>query len=163
MEAVEVVGNTMYIGVDTATGNLGDAGDDFQIIDITNPDRPRYIGGLSSGILRIYDIEIAGQYAYLIGQRDETFGSAPNLYVVDISDPNNPSIVYSEVYANTLNYYWGNTLKISGNYLYVGGFHMTSAWHEIRVYDISDPTALSFVSGISLNTRVNSLDVLGNN
>ena len=105
---VIVEGNLAY------TGNGGF----FQIIDITNPTKPEVIGEVLLPIGEVFDIEISGNFAYIL---------AP-FTVIDITDPYNPEIIFSEIIGVGT-----DEILIQGNYAYLGGFS------SISIVDIKDP------------------------
>lgn len=101
-------------------GNLAYAGNGgyFQVINISNPSEPVIIGEvlLPEGI--VYDIEINGNFAYLL---------AP-FTVVDISDPYKPQIIFSQIIGNGT-----DELFIKEDYAYLGSFS------SIIIVDIRNP------------------------
>jgi len=89
---VEVRGNYAYI-----------AGDDFRIIDVSNPSSPNEI---SSDPANGYGIVLSGNYAYL---------SYNGLDIIDISNP---------YYPTEAGYYYNeieDAVAVSGNYAYIPG------------------------------------------
>jgi len=104
IKKVEVKGDYVYVvhypSVDSWIGNPPDGG--IQIIDITNPRRPKIAGYYhSSGLAQ--DIEVLGDVAYLADWE--------SLRVINVSDPTNPVEMskFSE---------GKNAVIKSGNYLY---------------------------------------------
>ncbi|HSW55129.1 MAG TPA: T9SS type A sorting domain-containing protein [Ignavibacteriaceae bacterium] len=101
-------------------GNLAYSGNGgyFQVVDISNPSQPVIMGEvlLPEGI--VYDIEINGSFAYLLWP----------FTVINISDPYNPQIIFSQIIGNA-----AQVLEIDSNYAYLGDFS------AIRIIDIIDP------------------------
>ncbi|MCB0749559.1 MAG: prepilin-type N-terminal cleavage/methylation domain-containing protein, partial [Ignavibacteriae bacterium] len=94
-------------------------------------------------------VKIDGNYAYVV-----TESASPNLYILDISDPYNPSVEGSITISGTI-----FNLSISGNYCYLG----TSDSVEIQVVDVSDPTLPLNVGSYDLSgtADVYGVDVSG--
>ncbi|MCK5461076.1 hypothetical protein KAI58_03765 [Candidatus Gracilibacteria bacterium] len=146
--AVEIVGNTLYLG----TNNVG-GGNELYILDITDSLNPIFQGGVSVGN-DINDIAIAGNYAYLaVGSDTE------ELQIVDISNPFNPTV---EVSLDLLNSSEGRTVFISGNYLYMGK-EKTKKAGEFYIIDISDPLTPVVMNpnGYEIGESVNDIVVSG--
>ncbi len=110
---VQVVGKTAYVAAD-------DAG--LKIIDVSNPNAPKYLGGCITGGSAM-DVQVNGNYAYVADY-------AQGLKVVDITNPAFPKIVgkYS-----TEGLALG--LHVVGNTAYVCD-------GDLNIIDVSNPTAL---------------------
>ena len=74
VNAVSVVGNHAYIG----------QGQDFLILDITNPSSPVTLGKININCLAA-DIKVFGNYACVVSYNS-------GLVIVDISNPSSPTI-----------------------------------------------------------------------
>ncbi|MDF1497672.1 MAG: tail fiber domain-containing protein [Patescibacteria group bacterium] len=158
-EVIKVVGNIMYIGIDDNIGSLGVAGQDFQILDVSDPANPKYISGLEFSTGRVFDMEILGNYAYLAGQdMDTTYAANLEFVVVDISDPYNPTVVFgSDLYFG--NTYPARTIKVADNYAYLGGWDLGNT-NDLRIYNISNPASPGYVGGVNFGGWVYSLELL---
>jgi hypothetical protein len=128
------------------------------IVDISNPTLPviksSYImPGSNPGSL--YTCVVQGNYCYISTQ---TFG----LYVVDVTSPTAPNLVYTE--GGTLNKSFG--IAINGNTLYTTNFQTAAPWtvRYLKTWDITTPTApvLKNTYTLPANTKPLgvSLDVL---
>ena len=60
----------------------------FQVIDITNPSTPTIVGSLD--VIYAHKVHVTGGYAYVAG--------GLILYVIDISDPQNPVLELSLIH-----------------------------------------------------------------
>ncbi len=127
-----VSGNYAYIG----------QGQDFVVLDVSNPVSPFKLSKVSTGGL-LYDIKVSGSYAY-VADHDN------GLIILDISDPTAPSLVSSYDTA-------GSALEVtvSGNHAYVA-----DGYSGLIILDISDPTApllvgsydtAGFASGVTVS------------
>ncbi len=162
VQAIEVIGNIVYLATDDSNGTLGKTGDDFQILDITNPDRPVYLGGLDLGsntYFAIHDIEIVGNIAYIAG-RDMVTSLNYELLAVDITDPYNPQVITGVNLFNAATHP-AYTVKASNNYLYIGGYYLASGNYELLTFDISDPSVLELLGGKALTYGIYTMDLIG--
>ena len=107
--AVAVAGDYAYV----AAGAL-------QIIDVSDPARPRRIGALDTSSPGAGDVAVSGLYAYV------THGTG--LDVIDVSDPPQPRRVGSY---DTLG--WTPKVAVAGNHAFV------LSGVNLHVFDISDP------------------------
>ena len=92
----------------------------MRVINISNPANPTEISHYISdgGKWWHKDLVVRGNYAFLGGNW---------LTIIDISNPESPS----EIYSQELNNYWpGYQVGLSGDYAYLG---------NLRIFDISDP------------------------
>lgn len=80
-----------------------------------------------------YDLDLAGSYAYVLG----TTGL---LHVVDISNPEAPTIVTS-FDTQTL---WASSVAVAGSYAYV------AAQDSLRVISVSDPSSPAIIGGVAI-------------
>lgn len=109
----------------------------FDIIEISNPADPLFLGRYNCGLGDPGGFYVSGDYAYL----GHWNGSTGKLLIIDVSDPFNP------IYTGRYNAPGGVTgIFVSGDY----AFTVWSAGFEI--IDISDP---------ALPTRVGGLDMPG--
>jgi hypothetical protein len=142
--AVKIVGKYLYMVLGNNVSNLGVTGENFQILDISDPSNPIYIGGLNFGSVLTDDIVISGNYAYISGL--DLTASNFEIIAVDISNPASPQITHG-VHAAHVVY----EMLIVENYLYAvtnGG-----GGQDLYVYDISDPSTLVRKGGVTLGTN----------
>jgi len=119
---VVVTGNRAYIA-DNDSG--------LQVIDISDPTRPRIIGSVDTPGYA-YGVAITGNRAYVA---DGWSG----LQVIDISDSSNPTIIGS---VDTP--YYASEVVVIGNKAYVANY-----WSGLQVIDISDPARPRRMDGSS--------------
>lgn len=124
---------------------IGDPGG-FEIVDISDPTTPTYIGGFHSSHHNdsAHDIFVDSDYLY---QADGNAG----LQVYDISDPANP------VHASGLwELGYASDVYVKDEYAYV------ASGYYIFIVDVSDPTEPLQVGSLSPGGSVNGVIVRGN-
>jgi len=105
------------------------------VIDISNPASPAFVASLAeAGIEGAYDIKIKGDYAFVVT------GWENRLVAVDISDPAHPFVAGTVSYG-ALDMGWPMSLELKDNYAFIA-----SEGYGLMVYDISDPTNMSYVT-----------------
>ena len=143
--AMDVAGNLAYVVTDN------DAGDNFYILDVTNPRNPVEISRTSLSSSPIFEsgraITVSGRYAY-VGTIDAS--NTENFYVVDIGNPLDPQVVSVQMVAGGV-----RDLVVAGQYIYL------ASNVNLRVLDISDPTEPVEIDSLSLSNVINSLVVSG--
>ncbi len=92
-------------------------------------------------------VAVFGNYAYCVSGPS----GAASLYALDVSDPSNPSVVWSELCG-----VWPVAADIEGDHLYIAdrGF-------GLRVYNLSMPAAPVLVGELAVATAPLDLDVRG--
>jgi hypothetical protein len=97
------------------------------ILDITNPDHPNEISSLQTGQDEV-------PYAYILKLNGTTLYAltSDNLWIIDVSDPNQPKIVGQTPLTEATN------IEISGKYAYITSNNETNG-QIIDTIDISDP------------------------
>jgi hypothetical protein len=127
--------------VDGHYAYISDSNYPFHIYDISNPSKPLQVGAVfdptaSNGA---FDIAKAGNYVYLSGWGlKDAFYPGQGIWVIDVSDPNNPQAVK---FVDMPNERW--SLDIKGDVLYALDGNVDEKDPEslaLRVFDISDPT-----------------------
>lgn len=119
-----VAGSYAYV----AAGTSG-----IHVVDISNPINPTIIGsvniplGPGGAALSATSVYVSGSYAYVT---DYGYAYTGGFEVIDISSPNNPTIVGSA----DIPIYGAHGLYVSGSYAYVGGDNGC-----LNVVDINDP------------------------
>jgi hypothetical protein len=127
--------NTCYLG--TLSGNLF-------VYDVSNPTNPSEIG--HTNMVVVYGMALQGNYLYAAnGQR--------GLYILNVSDPANPIIVYppSPTFADT------ECVALQGNYAFVG-----SAESGLTVYDVSDPSNPTLIGTGTGGNPIDDVVISGN-
>ena len=76
----------IYLGL-MKISNAINPGDEFNIIDVRNPNAPQWLGGYAVG-RTVNQIRVKGNYAYLA-----TDDSSQELAILDIHDPTHPTLV----------------------------------------------------------------------
>lgn len=113
---VAISGNYAYI-IDSVAN--------MDIIDITSPSSPLFVSSTDLGApLRI---SISGKYAYV--------GTQDGLKIIDISNPINPALKYSEKYPDSV---YSVGIFILGENAYVAGT-------SVRVFNTSNPSAATLI------------------
>ena len=141
VKATYVVGDYAYVGKESDGGTCSSSdktGCELQIYDVSDPTNPTYVGGANNG--SVYDIAVAGKYAYLAG--NGTFR------VYDISNPKSPTLL-DTIGSNT-----GVAVHVSGKYAYIGTTpnsgtcsSTVSTGCEFQIFDVSDPANVVYVGG----------------
>lgn len=118
----------------------------MSVVDIIDPVHPQQVKQFSMGI-GVDSIAVAGNYAY-VGTENNTSG--PEFYVINISNPANPSIAGSlELGASVEG---SRAIAVSGHYAYVGTESDNGPLNEFHVIDISNPASPSQVGGFDTSS-----------
>ncbi len=108
--------------------------DSFRIVDISNPQMPRVVGGQNITNLPLYDAKRVfanGNYAYILYN---TSASGDTFRIIDIADKSNPHVISGQTLTfNDWSASAGQPFYVSGNYAYV----MSS--QNLYIVDISNP------------------------
>lgn len=132
-------------------GNSGPL-DTLYVIDVVNPASPVQVGSYVAPS-RIVDMDVQGQYAYLITNDDE-------LLVLNLVNPVQPVVVGT--LELTGYQYYAKALAVAGNFAYVGFDTLSGSWRELlQVIDISNPADPALVSSLSGRDRIYALTVEG--
>ncbi len=138
---VDVVGNYAYV---TTNG----FGNDFRVIDISNPQSPTQVASLNL-VTGALTVAVRGKYAYV-----GTSFSGNDFHVIDISNPLAPVEVASINMAAGV-----NDIVLAGRYAYA----VTDATgNDFHVIDISNPLAPVEVGSVNLADTANGVAVSGN-
>lgn len=130
---IVVVGKYLY-----SVHNNGASGNEFNIIDISNPSTPSVRGGLNY-TPEVRALAVSGKYAY-IGLSANTGGT--EFRIIDISNPSSPVELGGTEHGDNV-----YTIAISGRYAFVGH---NAGTNEFDVVDISNPLSPQIVAGIDL-------------
>jgi hypothetical protein len=128
-EKIAVANQKAYIAASTSG---------LKIYDVTDPTKPTYLGGYQYPALNgslIVDVEVIGNIAYLVDfWGDSAFGGS--LYMVDISNPSQPSLVGTMLINDPV-----NSINVFGSTAYVGGIYT-----GLYIIDVSNPSSPQFIS-----------------
>ncbi len=112
----------------------------FKIVDISDPTHPQLTATLELTGL-IDDICVQGDYAYVSGGGD-------GLYILDISDPSRPGVIWHDYQLKA------ECAYVRGNYVYV-------CEDSLKVVNISDPAAPQVMGTCDLQGFPQAMDVQG--
>jgi len=133
--------------------------DGFTIFDISDPSSPSFVtkehnyttGGVpGDDWCYVSDLDVEGNYLYLIDYKPFEDQETKGLYIFDISDPENPAFVSR--YEQQSEQSW--RIKVKYNYAY-----LADAYGGIEVIDVSDPSAPHTVAYQELMDVAYNLDV----
>jgi hypothetical protein len=110
-KSVAYASGRVYLGL-TKSGSA--QGDEFNIIDVTTPTSPQWLGGYSIG-RSVNKIRIKGAYAYIA-----TDGPQEEVLVLNISDPTHISLVYSFNAPGSSLYGYGKDLDFASTSVVLG-------------------------------------------
>ena len=138
--AIAVVGNYAYV-----------AGDNLEVIDISNPSSPIFVGTYEFTLTQdnngyyAKDVQIVGNYAYVAG-------TGVGLQILDISNPTNP--ILKGTY-NTPDLAWG--INVVGNYAFVADRNS-----GLQIIDITNPSNPTLKGTYNTPGTAYAVQVLGN-
>lgn len=193
------IGDYMYLtkmGSASSTCVLTNASCELQIYNVSDPTTPEFVYGIESSGARnstaigdnMFAAATYGNYLY-VGKSANTTNCnhATNkggceLQIYDISNPELPVYTAGIDASGTLNSGTSGVaitqVKVRGNYLYVGSSSLSGSCSavaiqgcEVRIYDLTDPVAPSYVLGIdgtgqidagSGSRTVNAIEFSGN-
>lgn len=104
-EALRVVDHRLWV----AAHRFG-----IRVFDLSNPELPIFVGGLSEGFTDAFAIDVVGDTAYVAD-------GAGGLKIVDVSDPTNMQIVAGEVVRETAIGTAEDVVVVNGNVYVAGG------------------------------------------
>ena len=119
----------VYLGLEKTV-----SGYEFNIIDVRDPEEPRWRGGVAIG-RGVSDIDVQGGYAYLA-----TSDPARELVVIDVSDPADPRIAGEWDAPGATNFGLGSALIARPSRTYLGRAYVGNA-PEFYVLDTSNVTS----------------------
>jgi hypothetical protein len=152
---IYVSGKYAYVGLSAATSGVCMAkyqlysGCDFAIVDFTDANRPKVIGGLQIGA-NVNQMHIQNRYAYLA--IDSVSGN--DFRIIDIANPLSPIAVGGLDVSNNV-----KSVYASGKYAFIG--LSTDASTEFRVIDVSNKTSPVSIGGVEVGAAVQSIIVTG--
>ncbi|MFA7315118.1 MAG: tail fiber domain-containing protein, partial [Candidatus Magasanikbacteria bacterium] len=142
VSSIHISGKYAYVSTS------GGAGDDFFVIDTSDPNNPTTVGSLDVG--GIASFSVSGNYAYA-----GLFLYNDNFLVIDISNPASPTTTGIFDLMDGV-----GGIYISGNYAYVGTYGDFE--DNLKILDISNPTSPALVGSLDLIGSVGSVYVSGN-
>ena len=139
---IKVRGNFAYIG----------AMEGFYIFDISKPSNQIELIAEKFRSIRIVDVALSGNYAYLIAI-DMSFDRNSSLYVVDISNPSNPTKV------GECNLIEAGHVFVHGKYAYMTYCVLDGPHCGMYIIDISNPSNPIKVGHILLEAYISNVVV----
>ncbi len=137
------------IFVDGNYAYLAETYNDLIVIDISDPTQPLKVGNWTfedpTDNFRSFGISVAGDYAYLC--TDSLIGGDGGLYVIDVSDPTNPSYVSSVTSVPSL-----VDIDISGDVCYVTSYN--NGVYSMNITDPTNPTILDSLNPPGSERRI---------
>ncbi|MBI2450824.1 MAG: tail fiber domain-containing protein [Parcubacteria group bacterium] len=130
---IAVAGRYLY-----SVHNNSAGGNEFNIIDISNPASPVTLGGLNY-TTDVRTVAVSGNYAY-IGLSANTGGT--EFRIIDISNPSVPVELGGTEHGDNV-----YAIALSGRYAFVGH---NAGTNEFDVVDISNPLSPQIVGGVDL-------------
>jgi len=155
VNSLYVSGKYIYVGLNAMTGGRCDAkyqlfnGCDFAIVDFSNPNIPRVVGGLQMGAT-VNQVYVQNRYAYLA--LDSVSGN--DFRIIDLANIQSPQAIGGIDYDNNV-----KSVFASGKYAFIG--LSADASPEFRVVDITNKTSPTALSGLETTVGVNSIVVNG--
>ncbi|MEK7649348.1 MAG: hypothetical protein AAB367_00065 [Patescibacteria group bacterium] len=134
LTGLKVVNNYVYAVSNTGPGAFGH----LIIVDVSNPAQPIVVGEDVAVFGFPKDIVVKGDYAYIVQSGASGFDF---IKIYDISNPTSPHVANLRIAVMDT----PTRAEIQGDYLYVVG----TGPAELRVIDISNPTASSTVARLS--------------
>ena len=154
-------GTSVYACVATGTGYPNDPGAGLQVFDITEPSKPRRVGGCPVSNLALdaaFWVAVSSNYAFVACGAWQT--ASGSLQVIDVSDPSRPVPVASH---NT-GYPGMGGLAVAGHYAYVSVSYKdgTDLTDGVRIIDVSNPTQPVRVASYDISDQTRDVTVVGN-
>ena len=111
------------------------------VIDVKNPDEMKQVGKVELGKgEQLFATRFDGNRAYMV-----TYERKDPLWVIDLSDPTNPSIKGELIVPG-----WSTHIEPRGDRLIALGVDDTSGWKvAVSLFDVSDPEKPSLIKSIS--------------
>jgi len=127
---LNIVGLIRNVSINNNYAYLADFLGSLKIINISNPASPQLVAQINVGVMNygVVDVIAEGNYAYC------TAYSPDALYIIDISQPNNPMIVCHSNAIGT-GYTW--QIAKSGQYVYA------LSYLGLRIFNVSVPSSLT--------------------
>ncbi len=142
-------GGITSIGIKDDYAIVADPEFGIRIVDLSNINVLREVGRceIEHGAGKV---AIVGDYCYVIGYIWTTFA------VVDISDIENPQLVY---FTNLLSASFGD-ITVEGSYSFLAGVHR----EQLRIYDVSDPHSPAVIDSLQLpRSSIYCIEKIGDN
>lgn len=117
----------------------------LQIVDLSNPLAPVTVGNYETEE-GFYSVDVQNQYAFLSG---------PGIYVIDINNSSNPTLM------DSLLLYQSNHIAVEGNYIYAVHYGWEVAY--LDSYELRNDTTLIFHHSMNLNSVASAVEVDGQN
>ena len=147
---VDTPGSARGLDIDTSWAYVGDWDEGMQVIDFVDPANPVVVANFEyTGFGRVNDVEVVGDYAYVANY--SSFTSYSGLRIIDIGDPENPSLTGS--YNTPSRSY---ELEIRDDHAYVADDE--SGLQVISIVDPANPTP---AAACDTPGRANGIGLLG--
>lgn len=154
-QGVNISGNNdgfrIAVSGDYAYVVMNGGGPDFVIFDITNPDSPVQVGGLTLGGT-LTDVKVTGDYVYLSSTQN-----GEELKIIDVS---NRALPIQVGFYNLSGGADAQALDINGDTLYVG--RESSNTDELSVFDITNRTNPILQGSLNLGAGALEIKYLNN-
>jgi hypothetical protein len=124
----------------------------LQIMDISDPANPVLLS-LCPGTERGIKVAVSGDLAFVTTSE----GQSPTLIVINVADPQNPSVTGTIEHSGEHFY----SVAATGDYAYVAGFIYSVQGGFVMIVDVSDPSNPTMVCQAPVPTQANDLEVVG--
>ncbi len=125
--AIDISGKYAYLGHSQYGVN------EFSVADISDPTKPRILGGIDVGTNHVVsDVEAVGGYVYTANTSNAA--NSYEIQLIDVSNPISPTLV-SGVNTAAANC---NDVLVSGNYVYAACYNATDAIADLYIIDYTD-------------------------
>lgn len=145
-----VVGTTAYIATSNDLREL-------VIIDFTNPAAPVQVGAVDvpgeddgQGIF----VNITDNRAYLVREEDGNHPTHAEMIVIDVTDPGIPTVLGALEFSEDI-----NAVTQADELAFIA---TSLASEEFQIYDVSDPTAITYYSGLNFPQVANDIALENN-
>lgn len=147
---VDVFANIAFITANTSV----QSDYDFYIVDVSNPDLSPLpiIASVDTGP-GINAVQVTPDYAYVANTSING-----HLQIIDIKDPNNPSLVNNFKLTNVTGSGVSNSIFYLDGFVYLG-LTSTTTGPEFSIIDVSNPSIPTVVGGYDIGHQVNSIYV----
>lgn len=123
-------------------------GENLQVVDISNPAAPVFLGSTPYNFGWAENVFVSGKYAY-------TAKANGGFFVIDISNPNAPLEINAVSHGAGIG---PGNIFVSGKYAYVS---FNSTVKGLRIYDISVPTNITLIGTYTNTTGIAYTQVSG--
>ncbi|GAG24815.1 unnamed protein product, partial [marine sediment metagenome] len=129
------IDTTGYVGIGTTSPSEKLTVDGSILVLQATGTAPVFISSITDNLGDIYEVFVAGNYAYAVDENNNT------MFIYDISDPTQ----INEIASTTSNLSLPQSIFVSGKYAYVINYKF-NADGGLLIYDISDPYNIQFIA-----------------